>query len=88
MFCVADRLIPRKGYHARSGGEIVAVIGGRRHSSDAIAVGNRKQNARPFFARFKGVLKLKKGTPKELRGACQLFVIHVLQMESKTWRAR
>ena len=46
-------------------------MGGHRHSSDATAVGNRKQNAckgGPFFARFKGVLKLKKGTPRELRG--------------------
>ena len=32
---------------------------------------------RPFFARFKGVLKLKKDTPKEPRSACPQFVIHV-----------
>ena len=45
-------------------------------------VGNRKRmhglGGRPFFARFTGALKLKKSTSKELRGACPLFVIHVL----------
>ena len=45
------------------------------------AVGNRKQSTCwkvPLFLWSKGVVKLKKGTPKELRGACLLFVIFVL----------
>ena len=32
----------------------------------------------PFLPLFTGVFKLKKGTPKELRGACLLRVILVL----------
>ena len=57
---------PRKGYcwdHA--GGEIVVAIGGCRHSSDATAVGNRKQNTWvrgvSFFRSVQGRLEVEKG---------------------------
>ena len=37
-----------------------------------------------FFLWFKGVFKVKKGTPKELRGVCLLFVTLLLSLHHKT----